>query len=198
MDKTNLVFATGNINKVLEIRALLEGLPYEVTTMGEIGFTEDIPETGKTLSENAIIKAKYMFEKTGHNIIAEDTGLIVDALNGNPGVHTARYAGEEKDPDKNMALLLLNLEGSADRSARFHTVIALILDGEVDTFDGISEGEIAMQKAGSKGFGYDPIFVPKNHTVTFAEMDMKTKSKLSHRGRALENMLAFLAERGKV
>ena len=195
MDKTNLVFATGNPNKVQEIRALLDGLAYDVTTMKEIGFHEDIPETGETLSENAIIKAKYMFEKTGQNIIAEDTGLVVDALNGEPGVRTARYAGEDKDPDKNMNLLLRNLKGTENRSARFHTVIALILEGEIYTFDGISEGLIAIEKSGSKGFGYDPIFIPENHNITFAEMDMTSKSKLSHRGRAMQKMLAFLAAR---
>ncbi|GLR17365.1 RdgB/HAM1 family non-canonical purine NTP pyrophosphatase [Portibacter lacus] len=187
-----LLFATGNKNKVIEIKALLDGLPYEIVSMAEIGFTEDIPETGKDLKENAIIKAQYLFDKTKKNIIAEDTGLEVSALNGAPGVHTARYAGDAKDSTANMNLLLENLIEQEDRSAQFHTVIALIINGELYTFDGISKGEIAKNLSGSKGFGYDPIFIPEGFSTTFAEMSLAEKSKISHRGRALSKMIEFL------
>ena len=187
-----LLFATGNKNKVIEIKALLDGLPYEIVSMDEIGFTEDIPETGKDLMENAIIKAQYLFDKTKKNIIAEDTGLEVSALNGAPGVHTARYAGDAKDSTANMNLLLENLIEKEDRSAQFHTVIALIINGELYTFDGISKGEIAKNLSGSEGFGYDPIFIPEGFSTTFAEMSLAEKSKISHRGRALSKMIEFL------
>jgi XTP/dITP diphosphohydrolase len=187
-----LLFATGNKNKVKEIKALISNLPYEITTMGEIGFHEDIPETGKTLAENAILKAKYLYEKTSKNIIAEDTGLEVDSLGGAPGVHTARYAGDKKDPNANMDLLLENLNKVSDRSAQFRTVIALILDGQLHTFEGIARGEIASKKSGEDGFGYDPIFIPHGFNITFAEMDLRAKSAISHRARAMKKMLEFL------
>jgi len=189
---TRLLFATGNKNKVFEIRKLLLDLPFEIVTMGEIGFHEDIPETGSTLQENAILKAQYLFDKTGENVIAEDTGLEVLSLNGDPGVRTARYAGEDRDTIANMDLLLSNLGGFVDRSAQFHTVMALILDGTIHTFDGVVKGRIALNKAGLDGFGYDPIFIPENYEITFAEMDIDKKSSMSHRGRALDKMIKFL------
>ena len=194
MERKKLLFATGNINKVKELKSRLESLPFDVLTMREAGFLEDIPETGSTLIENSILKAQYLFTKTGENVLAEDTGLEVDALNGAPGVHTARYAGEKRDPDQNMRLLLQNLKGNRQRSARFHTVITLILSGKQFTFDGYSEGAIAEEKSGQKGFGYDPIFIPENFTETFAEMSMEEKSKISHRSRAFDKMETFLME----
>lgn len=194
MERKKLLFATGNINKVRELRSRLENLPFDVLTMREAGFKEDIPETGSTLLENSILKAQYLYSKTGENVLAEDTGLEVDALNGAPGVHTARYAGEKRDPDQNMNLLLKNLEAKNNRSARFHTVITLIISGKQFTFNGYSEGAIGLKKSGQKGFGYDPIFIPKNYRETFAEMSMDEKSKISHRSRAFDKMELFLME----
>lgn len=189
-----LLFATGNPNKVIEIRRLMKDLAIQIVTMSEVGFNEDIPETGHTLKENAILKAKYLFDKTGENVIAEDTGLEVNAMEGKPGVHTARFAGEAKDPVANMDLLLDKLSNCDDRRAQFHTVIALILDGKLHTFDGIVKGEIGRKKTGTDGFGYDPIFIPEGYSESFAEMDIDLKSSMSHRGRALEKMLKFLNE----
>ncbi len=191
---TNLLFATGNQNKVKEIRTLIKDLPYSIQTMGEIGFEEDIPETGKTLLENAIIKAEYLYEKTNSNVIAEDTGLEVDALGGKPGVYSARFAGEDNNAEKNMDLLLEKLGASANRKAKFHTVIALILDGELFTFQGKVNGTIQNKKTGFQGFGYDPLFVPKNETRSFAEMSIEEKSKISHRARAFKKMVDFLTK----
>lgn len=191
MTKT-LLFATGNKNKVLEINQLLNKLPYHIITMKEAGFEEDIPETGSTLKENAIIKAQYLHEKTHKNVIAEDTGLEVDALDGAPGVHTARYAGDSKDPNENMDLLLTNLDGIMNRKARFHTVVALILDDKLYTFEGFAEGNIGLAKSGAKGFGYDPIFIPEGHERTFAEMSMEMKAEISHRGKAVRKLVEFL------
>lgn len=187
-----ILFATGNENKVKEIRSLISDLPYQIITMGQIGFHEDIPETGKTLKENAILKAKYLYAKTNENTIAEDTGLEVDSLEAAPGVFTARYAGENKDPHANMDLLLKNIKGIPDRSAQFRTVIALILEGELYTFEGIARGSIAFRKIGKAGFAYDPIFIPEGYDITFAQMDLSTKSTISHRGRAMKKMLEFL------
>jgi XTP/dITP diphosphohydrolase len=187
-----LLFATGNKNKVIEIRDLLKDLPYEVITMGEIGFTEDIPETGDTLQENAILKAQYLFSKTKQNVIAEDTGLEVDILDGAPGVYTARYGGEKKDPIANMNLLIENLSKKTNRAAQFRTVIALILEGKMHTFEGIVRGTIALQKSGAQGFGYDPIFIPEDYSKTFAEMGLDIKSTISHRARAMQKMIQFL------
>lgn len=190
--KNTLLFATANANKVKEVKALLKDLPIDIVTMAEIGFTEEIPETGETLKENAILKAQYLFEKTGQNIIAEDTGLEVEALNGAPGVHTARYAGDAKNPSANMDLLLNNLKTKSNRSARFHTVMALILDGSLFTFDGFAYGEISSIRQGEEGFGYDPVFIPEGYDITFAEMTIEEKSQLSHRANALNQMLTFL------
>ncbi len=193
--KKTLLFATGNPNKVKEIKALVSDLSYEVITMADIGFHEDIPETGSTLEENANLKAQYLFERTNKEVIAEDTGLEVDALQGEPGVYSARYAGAEKDPEKNMSLLLSRLGSTKNRSARFKTVISLIGPSGRQNFEGVCEGNISLARKGEQGFGYDPIFVPVGYQSSFAEMSMTEKSKISHRGRALEKLIAFLQAR---
>ncbi|WP_235296246.1 RdgB/HAM1 family non-canonical purine NTP pyrophosphatase [Portibacter marinus] len=189
-----LLFATGNKNKVKEIRAMLSNLPYHIVTMAEVGFYEEIPETGKTLEENAILKAKYLHHRTGKAVISEDTGLEVDALNGNPGVHTARYAGDSRDANQNMDLLLYHLKSCENRNAQFRTVIALIDKGSVKTFEGIVRGYIANEKSGDKGFGYDPIFIPEGFEDTFGQMDMELKSTMSHRSRALRKLIEHLEQ----
>lgn len=192
MKDIKLIFATSNENKVKEVEKLLENLNFHIQTMSEIGFTDEIPETGSTLEENSALKAQYLFDKTGLNIIAEDTGLEVKALNGDPGVYTARYAGKEKDPNQNMDLLLSNLKEKKDRSARFRTVFTLIMDGKLKSFEGISNGEIALEKKGKSGFGYDPIFIPEGYSTTFAEMSMDDKNKVSHRKRAFAKVQEYL------
>lgn len=186
-----LVFATGNINKANEIRSMLpEGT--ELLTLKDLDLNEDIPETSPTLEGNAIQKAQYIVEHFGMDCFADDTGLEVFALNNEPGVYSARYAGEQKNSEDNMDLLLKNLEGKSDRSARFRTVIALHLNGEMHTFEGIVNGTIIREKRGDKGFGYDPIFIPEGFTTTFAEMSMEDKNAVSHRARAFNKMFDFL------
>jgi len=187
-----LLFATSNPNKVLEIRQLLGDSPIEIVTMAELGYTEEIPETGNTLEQNALLKAEYLYEKTGRSVISEDTGLEVDALNGEPGVRTARYAGDLKDTNANMELLLENLSGARNRNAQFRTVIALITADKRLTFEGIVRGIITNELSGTKGFGYDPVFIPEGFKESFAEMDMDQKSSISHRGRALTKLINFL------
>jgi XTP/dITP diphosphohydrolase len=191
---TQLIFATGNNNKVIELNALLSELPYEIIKMADLGFDEDIPETGKTLEENAILKAEYLQKRIGGNIIAEDTGLEVTALGGAPGIYTARFAGPEKDPIQNMQLLLEKLKNRDDRTARFHAVICLIMNGEKYIFHGYSVGKIHSKMSGQKGFGYDPVFIPEGMEKTFAEMSLEDKSKISHRVRAFHAMHKFLTE----
>lgn len=186
-----LVFATHNENKAREIQSIMpQGV--HILSLDDIGCDEDIPETGSTLEENALLKARYVWEKFGMNCFADDTGLEIEALNGEPGVYSARYAGSQKNPDDNMEKVLKNLEGSIDRTARFKTSIALILHGDEHLFDGIVEGRISSEKKGDHGFGYDPIFVPENHGRTFAEMSLEEKNTMSHRARALEKMVHFL------
>ena len=187
-----LLFATSNPNKVLEIRQLLGDSPIEIVTMAELGYTEEIPETGNTLEQNALLKAEYLYEKAGRSVISEDTGLEVDALNGEPGVRTARYAGDLKDTNANMELLLENLSGARNRNAQFRTVIALITADKRLTFEGIVRGIITNELSGTKGFGYDPVFIPEGFKESFAEMDMDQKSSISHRGRALTKLINFL------
>jgi len=189
------VFATGNDNKVKELKFLLTEFPYEIVKMADLGFHEDIPETGETLEENAVIKAEYLHEKIGGNIISEDTGLEVEALDGAPGIHTARFAGPDRDPIKNMNLLVEELNNQSNRSAQFHTVICLILDEEKHLFHGFSKGRIGKEMTGGKGFGYDPIFIPDGFDRTFAQMELEEKSMLSHRVRAFNKMHQFLIER---
>ncbi|MBD0776602.1 non-canonical purine NTP diphosphatase [Maribacter sp. ANRC-HE7] len=186
-----LVFATHNQNKVKEVQALL---PKNISLLSltDIGCNEEIPETGKTLKENAIIKADFVTKHFGLPCFADDTGLLVDALNGAPGVYSARYAGEQGNSDNNMDKLLSELKSKTHRSARFETVIALNLENSQHIFTGTVEGDIIDEKKGDKGFGYDPIFRPKNYSQTFAELPMDVKNKISHRGKAIQELLIFL------
>jgi len=186
-----IIFASNNKNKVQEIQNQVPK-SIQIVTLDEIGCTEDIAETGNTLEENAIIKANYITEKYGSPCFADDTGLEIDTLNGEPGVYSARYAGEDKDADKNMDLVLEKLSNSTNRKAQFKTVIALNINNEQHLFTGIVEGDIRNEKTGTNGFGYDPIFEPENLGKTFAEMSLEEKNKLSHRGRAVEQLINFL------
>lgn len=188
-----IIFASNNKNKVQEIQNQVPK-SIQIVTLEEIGCTEDIAETGTTLEENAIIKANYVTEKYGLPCFADDTGLEIDALNGEPGVYSARYAGEEKNADKNMDLVLEKLGTSINRKAQFKTVIALNINNEQHLFAGVVEGEIRKEKTGTNGFGYDPIFEPENLSKTFAEMTMEEKNKLSHRGRAINQLIEFLSK----
>lgn len=185
-----LILATQNPKKVEEIKAKLTD--FEVESLDAKVFTEDLLETGETLQENALQKARQVYAKTGCNCIADDTGLEVNCLNGEPGVYSARYAGSQKNSEDNMNLLLTKLSEANDRSAQFRTVIALIWEGKEYLFEGICKGEITRVKVGEKGFGYDPIFKPVGYELTFAEMSMETKSKISHRGLAIDKLVAFV------
>ncbi len=187
-----LVFATGNKNKVREISKQLGG-KIELVGLKDIGCLEEIPETTGTIQGNAIQKAQYVYDKYGMNCFAEDTGLEITALGMEPGVDTAMYAGEARDADANMAKVLDNLLDEKDRTARFRTVIAFIKDGEVKTFEGIVDGNIAEKKTGEKGFGYDPIFRPEKEERTFAEMTDEEKNQMSHRARAMAKFMDFLS-----
>jgi XTP/dITP diphosphohydrolase len=186
-----LIFATNNAHKLGEVQALL-GDDFELVTLRECGITEDIPETAETLEGNALQKARYVYSKTGLDCFADDTGLEVDALGGAPGVHSARYATDGHDFAANNRLLLKNLEGVKERTARFRTVIALIMDGVEYTFEGRVEGVIATEESGSEGFGYDPLFVPSGEIITFAQMSAEAKNAISHRGRAVAELVKFL------
>lgn len=186
-----LIFATNNAHKLGEVQALL-GDAFTLVTLRECGITEDIPETADTLEGNALQKARYVYGKTGLDCFADDTGLEVDALGGAPGVHSARYATDGHDFAANNRLLLKNLEGTTDRTARFRTVIALIIDGVEYTFEGRVEGTIATSESGSEGFGYDPLFVPSGEIITFAQMSAEAKNAISHRGRAVAKLVNFL------
>ena len=195
MTKPRLVFATRNPGKVREIAQMLSD-QYEIVGLADIGCAEDIPETAPTIPGNAIQKAEYVLEHYGVHCFADDTGLEVVSLGGAPGVHTARYAGEAKDADANMAKLLDALADKTDRAARFRTVIALTTEEGTQTFEGVCNGRIAEGRSGADGFGYDPIFIPENSTVTFAEMTPETKNTISHRGRAVRAMVSELKARG--
>ncbi len=187
----DLVLATNNPHKVEEIRNKL-GNTLQIKTLNELGCFDDIPETSNTLQGNASQKSHYLYEKFGCNCFADDTGLEVEALNGEPGVLSARYAGIDKDSEANMKKLLENLCGKENRKARFRTVISLIWEGEEYFFEGIVEGKILTEKHGSEGFGYDPIFQPDGYSQSFAELSMAEKNSISHRGRAVEKLLQFL------
>lgn len=186
-----LVFASHNAHKIAEIRAML---PNSITLLGldDIGCHDDIPETAETIEGNAILKADYVSQKFGYDCFADDTGLEVDALGGAPGVYSARYAGEHKDPNDNMDRLLDKLEAATNRSAQFKTVIALNLNGQQHLFTGIVRGEITTERHGSQGFGYDPIFRADGFTRTFAELSMDEKAAHSHRGKAVRALVDFL------
>lgn len=193
MELTKIVFATHNKHKAEELQAMLMG-KYQVLTLDDIDCLEEIPEDAHTLEGNAIIKAKFVAKNYGIDCFADDTGLEVAALNGAPGVHTARYGGEAKDPDANMNKLIDALAFEKNRNAQFRTVICLIINNQQHLFEGIAKGEIAASKSGSKGFGYDPIFIPSGFNTTFAEMTQAQKNSISHRGRAVEKLIAFLHE----
>lgn len=186
-----LVFATNNLNKIKEVQALL---PSTITLLSlkDINCNEDIPETQPTIEGNAIQKASYVKEKYDYDCFADDTGLEVNALNGAPGVYSARYAGEQKDSNDNINKLLNELQPQNDRAAQFITVIALHLNGELKTFTSICKGDITKVKSGEKGFGYDPIFKPKGYSETFAEMDLELKNTIGHRGKAVKQLVSFL------
>ena len=186
-----LVFATNNRHKLDEIRAIL-GDKIELLSLNDINCHDDIPETADTLQGNAIIKARYIYEKFGINCFADDTGLEVDALGGEPGVYSARYAGEECDPKENMNKLLDNLTGISDRKAQFRTVIALIIGEEKHLFEGIVRGTIIEERRGEGGFGYDPIFVPEGYEHTFAELGSEVKNRISHRAKAVKQLAEYL------
>jgi XTP/dITP diphosphohydrolase len=186
-----LIFATNNQHKVDEIRSVLPN-SFLIITLKEAGIEIDIPEPHETLQENAEEKARTIYELTSTNCFSEDTGLEVYALSNEPGVKSARYAGSDKSFQKNIEKLLLNLKETKDRSARFRTVICLILDNEKHFFEGISEGKIIAQQRGNKGFGYDPVFVPTGSEKTFAEMTLEEKNQFSHRSKAVAKLVMFL------
>lgn len=194
-----LVFATNNAHKLSEVRQIL-GERFEVVGLKDIGCNEDIPENADTLQGNALEKARYVKQHYGYDCFADDTGLEVEALEGAPGVHTARYAelfgeGQTHDSDANMRVLLHNLENKTNRNARFRTVIALLYQGEEHLFEGIVEGTLLRERHGTEGFGYDPIFQPEGYDQTFAELGSKIKNHISHRARAVEKLAHYLKEK---
>lgn len=186
-----IIFATNNAHKLEEVRHYLQDL-YQVVSLKEIGFIEDIPEPYETLEENALTKSKTIFEKFGMDCFADDTGLEVDALNGAPGVYSARYAGPNCTFEDNVNKMLEEMNEKQNRKARFRTVISLILNGKEFYFEGEVKGEIAQERSGAEGFGYDPIFIPENFNISFAEMGLNEKNKISHRGRAVAKLVQFL------
>lgn len=186
-----LIFATNNQHKVDEIRNVL-GQSLDIITLKEAGINTDIPEPYDTLEANASGKSAYIFQKTGADCFSEDTGLEVAALNGEPGVKSARYAGGHRSFDANIDKLLSNLAGKQDRSARFRTVISLLIDGKETLFEGICNGQIITEKRGERGFGYDPVFIPEGSDRTFAEMSLEEKNRFSHRKKATEKLVVFL------
>lgn len=195
-----IVFATGNLGKLREASEIL-GEGFELVPLTEVGITEDIPETGETLRENSLQKAQYVHEHCGCDCFADDTGLEVDALGGAPGVYTARYAGDDKDFNKNMDKVLHELEGleGEARRARFKSVITLMVDGEPHFFEGTLEGVIALEKSGNGGFGYDPIFIADEYPgLTLADISEEQKNDISHRGKALRAMAQWLHNRRQI
>ncbi len=187
-----LVFATHNENKFREIKALLPN-HLELLSLNDIGCTEEIPETADTIEGNAIQKVEFVNRHYGFDCFADDTGLEVNALHGAPGVYSARYAGLQKDPTANMEKLLKELDPKLDRTARFKTAIALTLQGRQNLFLGICEGVITKDPRGDKGFGYDPVFQPEGYDLTFAEMSLTQKGEISHRGRAMRQLIEYLS-----
>ena len=186
-----LVFATNNLHKLEEVRHAA-GDHFQILSMKDIGCNDDIPETADTLEGNASIKSNWIREKYGYDCFADDTGLEIEALDGKPGVYSARYAGPGHDHQKNMDRVLKELDGIENRKARFRTVISLIMEKKELFFEGIVEGTILTEKHGTKGFGYDPIFRPGGYSVSFAEMDLEEKNKISHRGKVVRKLAAYL------
>lgn len=188
-----LVFASNNKNKILEIQSMLPDT-IKILSLESIGCHEEIPETADTIEGNAIMKANYVTRNYGYDCFADDTGLEVDSLNGEPGVFSARYAGEQRDANDNMNKLLLNLKDKSNRNAQFKTVITLNLKGQQYFFTGIAKGKITLEKSGNQGFGYDPIFKPEEYQETFAQLSLNIKNKISHRGKATLQLIDFLKE----
>ncbi|QKG81046.1 non-canonical purine NTP diphosphatase [Tenuifilum thalassicum] len=189
--RVELVFATNNEHKLKEVQHIL-GKGIKLMSLSDVGFSAEIPEDYDTLEDNALQKARFVYSKTGKNCFADDTGLEVEALNWEPGVYSARYAGETRNPKDNIKKLLANLKGVSNRRARFRTVIALILNGEEYLFEGVVWGKIIDNEIGADGFGYDPIFIPEGYNETFAQMPLSIKNKISHRGRAVEKLQEFI------
>ncbi|RAI95207.1 non-canonical purine NTP diphosphatase [Algoriphagus yeomjeoni] len=189
-----ICFSTNNPKKIEEVKAAL-GDSFEIVSLKDIGCSEELPETGDTLEHNAFQKAKYVKEHFGVDCFADDTGLEVDALEGEPGVYSGRYAGEPRSDQRNIDLLLKNLGDTSLRTARFKTVIALLLGEEEYKFEGVAEGEIMRSRTGDGGFGYDPVFLPKGHSKSFAELSMVEKNQISHRGKAVSELITFLSHR---
>ena len=188
----DLIFASANTHKLEEVNKVVDASKFRLRNLKDVGITEDIVEDGSTLEENALIKARFVHQKTGENVFSEDTGLEVFALGGEPGVYTARYGGRQKDAHDNMDLLLKNLLPHTDRSAQFRACISLIYKGQEVLFEGIVKGKIATGKSGKDGFGYDPIFIPEGYTKSFADLPDDVKLNMSHRTRAVQKMLDFL------
>ncbi len=194
MEKRTIVFATNNAHKLGELRGIA-GEEWNVVSLAEIGCHDDIPETADTLEGNALIKARWVKERYGYDCFADDTGLMVDALDGAPGVYSARYAGPGHDSAANMKLLLERMADKDNRNAHFSTVIALVMGGEEHIFEGRVDGTISREPSGCGGFGYDPVFVPENSGLTFSEMTAEEKNAISHRGRATRKLMEFLARK---
>ena len=190
-----ICFATNNLNKLKEVQKAI-GDKFEIVGLKAIGCTEELPETQTTLEGNSIQKAQFVSEKYGVNCFADDTGLEIEALNGEPGVYSARYAGESCSSEDNMEKVLANLKGVSNRKAQFKTVITLILNGQQNQFVGSAEGSIREEKSGTEGFGYDPVFEPSGYDITFSEMSMEKKNAISHRGKAVRMLAEFLSTVG--
>ena len=188
-----LIIASQNQNKLVEFKKIL-GDKINLFSLSDIGLNQEIPENEKTIKKNAMFKAKFVNIQTGKNVFADDTGLEIDSLNGEPGVYSARYSGVDRNSDKNIELVLRKLKNKANRNSRFKTIISLIIDGKSVNFEGVVEGKITEEKRGSNGFGYDPIFQPNGYSSTFGEMSLKEKNKISHRSIAINKMVKYLKE----
>lgn len=188
-----LIIASQNQNKLVEFKKIL-GDKINLFSLSDIGLNQEIPENEKTIKKNAMFKAKFVNTQTGKNVFADDTGLEIDSLNGEPGVYSARYSGVDRNSDKNIELVLTKLKNKSNRNSRFKTIISLIIDGKSVNFEGVVEGKITDEKRGSNGFGYDPIFQPNGYASTFGEMSLKEKNKISHRSIAINKMVQYLKE----
>ena len=188
-----LIIASQNQNKLVEFKKIL-GDKINLFSLSDIGLNQEIPENEKTIKKNAMFKAKFVNTQTGKNVFADDTGLEIDSLNGEPGVYSARYSGVERNSDKNIELVLTKLKNKSNRNSRFKTIISLIIDGKSVNFEGVVEGKITEEKRGRNGFGYDPIFQPDGYASTFGEMSLKEKNKISHRSIAINKMVQYLKE----
>lgn len=188
-----LIVASQNQNKLVEFKKIL-GDKINLFSLSDIGLNQEIPENEKTIKKNAMFKAKFVNTQTGKNVFADDTGLEIDSLNGEPGIYSARYSGVDRNSDKNIELVLRKLKNKANRNSRFKTIISLIIDGKSVNFEGVVEGKITEEKRGSNGFGYDPIFQPNGYSSTFGEMSLKEKNKISHRSIAINKMVKYLKE----